>query len=164
MAISYKNINKVRFPVYILPSGNWGRQDGLLFIDGVIVDDRNMAGDTLGVRRLQSPHKNFYSLNKQIDNFRGILKSKENHFIDTNGTPFTYEKTEFCTLKYYKIKSVKQKETVSLLTLIGVKQPFVIPRPPASEMRYAGVLHYKNLPWVLYEYSEDRREDTRRKV
>ena len=127
MVIQYKSLNKIKFPVYILPSGNWERQDGLLFLDGQIVDDRNMSGDTLGLRRLQSPHKNFHALNKQIDNFRGILKSKEKHFIDTNGTPFIYEKTEFCKLKYYRIKSVVQKDTCSLLKLDGVKQPFVIP-------------------------------------
>lgn len=164
MVIQYKNINKVRFPVYILPSGNWDRQDGLLFLDGTIVDDKNMRGDTLGIRRIQTPHSNLYPLLKQVDDFRGLVKSNEKHFVDTNGTPFIYEKTEFCKLKYYKIKSVVQKDTVSLLKLDGVKQPFVIPRPPASEMRYAGVLHYRARPWVLYEYSEDRCLDTRRKV
>ena len=164
MVIQYKSINKVKLHVYILHSGNWERQDGLLFLDGTIVDDKNMSGDTIGMRRLQTPHKNLYPLKKQVDNFRGMIKSKEKHFIDTNGIPFIYEKTEFCKLKYYRIKSVVQKETASLLKLGGVKHPFVIPRPPASEMRYAGVLHFGALPWVLYEYSEDRREDTRRKV
>ena len=164
MVIQYKNVNKLRFPVYNLPSGNWDRQDGLLFLDGQIVDDRNMTGDTLGLRRLQTPHKSLYSLRQQVEDFRGVIKSNEKHFIDTNGILFIYEKTEFCKLKYYRIKSIVQKDTVSLLKLHGVKQPFVIPRPPASDMRYAGVLHYGTLPWVLYEYSEDRREDTRRKV
>jgi len=164
MVIQYKSLNKIKFPVYVLPSGNWDRQDGLLFLDGKIVDDRNMSGDTLGMRRLQTPHKNIFPLKQQIDNFRGIVKSKDKTFIDTNGTPFIYEKTEFCRLKYYRIKSVTQRDTCSLLKLDGVKQPFVIPRPPAEDMRYAGILHYGPMPWVLYEYSEDRRDDTRRKV
>ena len=116
------------------------------------------------MRRLQTPHKNIFPLKQQIDNFRGIVKSKDKTFIDTNGTPFIYEKTEFCKLKYYRIKSVIQRDTCSLLKLDGVKQPFVIPRPPAEEMRYAGILHYGPMPWALYEYSEDRRDDTRRKV
>ena len=100
MVIQYKNINKVRFPVYVLSSGNWDRRDGLLFLDTQIVDDKNMDGDTLGIRRLQTPHKNLYPLKHQIDNFRGLVKSKDKHFIDTNGIPFIYEKTEFCKLKY----------------------------------------------------------------
>lgn len=164
MVIQYRNINKVRFPVYVLPSGNWDRQDGLLFLDGRIVDDKNMEGDTLGLRRLQTPHKNLHPLKQQIDNFRGVIKSKEKHFIDTNGIPFIYEKTEFCSLKYYRIKSITQRDTASLLKLDGVKNPFVIPRPPSSEMRYAGILHYGKMPWVLYEYSEEPKKDTRRKV
>lgn len=164
MVIQYKNINKVRFPVYEMPSGNWSRQDGLLFLDSYIVDDKNMPGDTLGIRRIQTPHKNLCTLNKQLDNFRALIKSNSKYFIDTNGAPFIYEKTEFCKLKYYKIKSVRQKSSASLLYLWGVKNPFVIPRPPATEMQYAGVLHYGSLPWVLYEYSEEQLKDTRRKV
>jgi hypothetical protein len=164
MVIHFKHINKVCFPVYALPSGNWHSQDGLLFLDGLILDDKNMPGDTLGIRRLQSPHKNIHPLKHQIDNFRGMIKSRDSHFIDTNGRPFIYEKTQFCKLKYYKIKSVKQKEVASVLWLHGVTSPFVIPRPPASQSQYAGVLHYGALPWILYEYSEEPKKDTRRKV
>ncbi|REK63521.1 MAG: hypothetical protein DWQ49_02620 [Bacteroidetes bacterium] len=164
MVVTYRSINKIRFPVYELPSGNWQRTDGLLFLDDKILDDSNMSGDTLGMRRLQTPHKNLFPLKNQVDNLRGVLKSNTKHFIDSNGHAFIYEKSEFCKLKYYRIDKVKQKDTASLLKLTGVKNPFVIPRPPAEEMRYAGVLHFGELPWVLYEYSEDRREDTRRKV
>jgi hypothetical protein len=164
MVIQYNTISKIRFPVYIMPSGNWDRQDGLLFLEGQIIDDKNMSGDTLGIRRVQTPHKNLYPLKHQIENFRGLLKSKVNTFIDTNGFPFIYEKTEFCKLKYYRIQAVQQKDTASVLTLHGVKNRFVIPRPPATEMRYAGVLHYGKVPWILYEYSEELLKDTRRKV
>ena len=75
MVIQYSSINKIRFPVYELPSGNWNRQDGLLFLDGQIVDDKNQAGDTLGLRRMQTPHKNLLPLKNQVDTFRGIVKS-----------------------------------------------------------------------------------------
>ena len=164
MVIQYKNINKVRFPVYVLPTGNWDRRDGLLFLDDKIVDDKNMSGDTLGIRRLQTPQKNLFTLDKQIEDFRGMIKSKESHFIDTNGTPFIYEKSEFCKLKYYRIKRVIPRGDNSILKLDGVNSSFAIPRPPAEEMRYAGLLHFGELPWVLYEYSEEPKKDTRRKV
>ena len=62
MVIQYKSINKIRFPVYELPSGNWDRRDGLLFLDNQIVDDTNQQGDSLGVRRLKTPHKNLLPL------------------------------------------------------------------------------------------------------
>ena len=96
MILSFKDISKVKFPVYVLPSSNWQETDGLLFLDGHIVDDKNMPGTTLGIRRLQTPHKGLLRLKHQIDNLRGLLKNDKNTFIDTNGSPFVYEKTQFC--------------------------------------------------------------------
>tara|TARA_Y100000389_G_scaffold90249_1_gene86814 strand:- start:939 stop:1433 length:495 start_codon:yes stop_codon:yes gene_type:complete len=164
MVISYSAVQKVRFPVYALKSGNWDRQDGLLSIEGKIVDDKNMPGDTLGIRRLQTPHKNLYELRAQIDTLRGIIKNNSPYFIDSHGMPFIYEKTKFCTLKYYKIKKVIPKEDCSLLVIDKVKQRFVVPRPPDENMGYAGVLHYGELPWILYSYTEAKLADTKRKV
>lgn len=57
MILSFKDISRIKFPVYVLPSSNWQETDGLLFLDGKILDDRNMSGATLGIRRLQTPHK-----------------------------------------------------------------------------------------------------------
>lgn len=164
MVVNFKLIHKVRFPVYVLDSGNWDKSDGILFIDGQVVDDRNMPGDTLGIRRVQTPYKNMYRLRHQIDDFRGLLKSSSKHFIDSNGTPFIYDKQQFCKLKYYRIKNVVRRDEWSLLYLYGVKNPFVIPRPPAEGMLYAGVLHFHGLPWVLYEYAEESKKETRKKV
>ena len=72
MIIQYKGINKIKFPVYELSNGNWERIDGLLFLDGKILDDKNQIGDTLGLRRLQTPHKNIMPLKSQIDTFRAV--------------------------------------------------------------------------------------------
>ena len=47
MAITYRDIKLVAFPVYALPSGNWYGQDGLLFLDDKILDDKNMKGELL---------------------------------------------------------------------------------------------------------------------
>ena len=54
MVISYKNESSIKFPVFVLPSNNWSREDGLLRIEGQIVDDLNQIGESLGVRRLQT--------------------------------------------------------------------------------------------------------------
>lgn len=164
MVITYKNISNIKFPVYELESGNWSRSDGLLFLEGSIIDDRNMPGATLGIRRIQTPYKELYPLKKSLDNFRGLLKSYSKHFIDSNGTPFIYEKTKYAKLKYYRIKKIVKKESRCVLWLYNVKNAFVIPRPPPDNVRYAGILHYENIPWILYEYSEELLKDTRRKV
>jgi hypothetical protein len=164
MVITYKTLDKVRFPVYILPSGNWDKADGLLFLDGELVDDKNMPGDTLGVRRIQTPYKELMPLRRQLISPQGILKQKSKTFIDSNGTPFIYEKTKVCKLSYYKIKKVERKEVASILWLKGVNFPFTVPRPPEDGMTWAGVLHFHGLPWMLYEYSENKKPDTRRKI
>jgi len=164
MVVTFKTIKKARFPVYKIYSSNWQKSDGLLFIDDRIVDDKNMEGNSLGIRRAQTPFTDLYPLHHQIDTLYGILKQASRTFIDSNGIPFIYEKTLFCKLAYYRIKEVEQKESASLLWCSGLKSPFTIPRPPEPGMAWAGVLHYHGLPWMLYEYSEEKQKTTRKKV
>ena len=73
MIITYKTINKIKFPVFQLPNSNWSTQDGLMFIDREIVDDKNMRGETLGLRRIQSPFT-MMKLNRSVNNIIGIIK------------------------------------------------------------------------------------------
>ena len=162
MVISYRQIDKIQFPVYVLPSSNWELVDGLLYVDQLLVDDKNMPGDTIGKRRLQTPFKNLQPLKRAADNLLAIIKSGHKCFIDTNGVPFIYEKTESCALKYHKIRKVERKDTASVLWLKDFNFPFVVPRPPPTDYTWAGVLHLKGLPWVLYEYSVSKKADTRR--
>lgn len=164
MVITYRKISKVKFPVYILDSSNWHEQDGLLFIDNRLLDDKNMPGDTLGKRRLQTPFRELYPLKASLGSLLGILKQTKKTFIDTEGTTFIYEKTENCSLKYYKIRKIEQKESASVLWVKGLSFPFKIPRPPMNELQWAGILHRKGIPWMLYEYSDCKKSDTRRKV
>ena len=95
MTYTYKDVLRVTFPVFQLPSDNWSCSDGLLFIENQIVDDRNMRGDSLGIRRLQTPHKNLLPLKKSLLNLTGIIKQNTPTFIDSNGFPFIYEKTRW---------------------------------------------------------------------
>lgn len=164
MVITLKTSKRIKFPVYALPSDNWEWVDGLLFCEGMIVDDKNMPGDSLGIRRLQTHHRNLFPLKRQLISLNGILKQSKPYFVDSNGVVFIYEKTQFCQLKYYKIKRVEKRDTHSLLWLWKVNFPIVIPRPPDSEMFWAGVLHYHGLPWILYEYSEEYQPAKRKKV
>ena len=94
MVINYKKFSDVKFPVYILPSSNWEEIDGLLYVDNKLVDDKNMSGKTIGMRRLQTPMKNILPLKRSISSSLGIIKQDRiSSFIDTEGTPFIYEKT-----------------------------------------------------------------------
>ena len=137
MVVTFQTINKIAFPVFVLGSDNWDVQDGLVYLDGLILDDRNIKANTLGKRRLLTPYKNIYQLKRGIINHTGILKQNKNSFIDNKGTLFTYEKTKFVTLKYLKI---------------------------VEDMLYAGVLHLHEQPWLLYEYAATKLKDTKRKI
>ena len=164
MVITYRTSDKIRFPVFKIPSDNWSRSDGLLFLDNKILDDKNIQANTLGERRLQSPLKNQIPLRYMIHDLAGILKQRTFNFIDSNGTPFIYEKTMFARLKYRKIKEIKKKGTASLLYVYKIIQPFIIPRPPEEGITHAGILHLSDSPWILYEYADRQKKDTRRKI
>jgi len=157
-------VHELAFPVYQIPSDNWTYSDGLLFIDDKLVDDTNMPGDTLGVRRVQTPFRELMPLSRSLINHVGILKQANKNFIDSRGDPFIYYKTFFSKLKYYKIRKVDRKGVASLLWVHGIKTPFTIPRPPEDGRFWAGILHLGDIPYLLYEYSEEKLKDTRRKI
>lgn len=164
MIITYRQFTKLKFPVFILPSSNWEFVDGLLFVDGLVVDDRNMGGDSLGMRRLQTPYRNILTLKQAANNSIELIKSYERFFIDSRGKPFIYERTFWTSLRYHRISKVDRKVTASVLYLKGVNAPFTVPRPPPADVSWAGVLYYNGYPWRLYEYSREKRKDTRRKI
>jgi hypothetical protein len=164
MVITYKTSNNIEFPAYLLPSYNWTLSDNILSMDNQILDDRNMSGDTLGKRRLQTPFKSIFPLKVSVVDLVGILKQKKNYFIDSLGKVFIYEKTKFVPLKYYKIERIQKKEHSSSLFIKNCNIPFVIPRPPADNLKYVGILHIEKLPWLLYDYSETCLKDTKRKI
>ena len=164
MVITYKTFGHITFPAFLLPSSDWEEQDGLLFIENKLVDDKNMKGKTLGIRRLQTPFKELLPLKGSVSDALGLIKQRKNYFIDNDGTPFLYEKTRSASLKYYKIRKVERKNSASVVWLKGINFPFKIPRPPTADTSWAGVLHLSGIPWMLYEYSEFEKSDTRRKV
>ena len=164
MVITFREIDKINFPVFVLGSDNWDVQDGLVYLDGLIVDDKNIKATTLGKRRLLTPYKNLYQLKRGVINHTGILKQTRNTFIDNKGLLFIYEKTKYVSLKYSKITEIRKKGKVSLLFIDKYRVPFTITRPPEEDMSYAGVLHLHEQPWLLYEYSATQLKDTKRKI
>jgi len=164
MYLNYRQISKVTFPVYALPSDDWHSQDGLLYVNGQIVDDKNMSGETLGIRRLQTYFKDLLPLKYTINTFVALLKQGKRYYIDSAGKCFIYQKTKFCQLKYYPIKRIDKHDTYCILRLHGVNFPFTIPRPPKAGFNWAGVLHLDGLPWLLYDYADKKTKPTRRKI
>jgi len=164
MILTYKGLNRLEYPVYLLPSFNWDSADGLLFLDGVVLDDKNMPGETLGLRRLQTSFP-VVPLNKAVNTALGIIKHATGQaYIDNIGRVFQYEKTTTAKLKWYKIRKIEKKKTFTRIWLANINFSFDVPRPPPPECMWAGVLHVKGFPWMLYSYSETKQKDTFRKI
>jgi hypothetical protein len=62
MVLTYKDNEKITYPIFPLPSSNWLKADGLVTIDGLILDDKNMDSSSLGHRRLMTPYKSLFPL------------------------------------------------------------------------------------------------------
>jgi len=164
MILTYKEFHKITFPAYLLPNDNWYSEDGLLFQDNRILDDKNMSGETLGIRRLQTYFKSLHPLRKAVDTPTALIKCGCSYFIDSLGKCFIYEKTLFCKVKYYSIKEIEYKENLCVLRVNGIKFAFTIPRPPKAEHVWVGILHLGDSPWLLYEYAGEKLKTKNRKV
>ena len=161
--LNYKQVlRKVVFPVYIIYTEEINYEDGLVIINGKVVDDRNQPGDTMGKRRLQTEHS-LAKLGKACFSFIDMLDAKSTKFVDSNGRAFIYEKTKTVSVVSYKINKKLAKDTYTVLYLKKVNSPYVVPRYPHKE-DWAQVILYNNLPWRLYSLSEDKRPTFRRKI
>lgn len=173
--IGATDLDKVTYPCFRLPKPEytWSGEeldlynnDGVVFYEGKVLDDKNIKSSSLGIRRLKTPfpEESLVPLKKAAKTKLAIVKSAAGYYIDSKGLIFKYEKTKFLKLKYTRIKKVERKDTYSLLWLFNELTPIKIPRPPPAEMSWAGFLYLGPVPWLLYEYSEIKKPDTRRKV
>jgi hypothetical protein len=163
-AITYKHFHKLVFPVYFVPTDNWERRDGLLFLDNKLVDDKNIDAETLGMRRLRTPFKDLMPLRKALETEMGLIKNPAGNYIDTKGRTFKYEKTKLVSLKYLLIDRVDLKETASVLWVKGLKRPFTLLRPPEPRRLWVGILFLGEFPWRVYEFSIAQKPNSRKKI
>lgn len=155
------SIGQIVFPVYLLPSDDWYTLDRVLWTEGKVLDDTNMPGKTLGIRRFQTPLP-LYPLRKCVNDYTGLIKQRTKFFIDSKGVPFIYVRTKFVKLKYVKIDKLDRREVATIVhTKVG-KYP--VPRPPHPDMKWAGILFLHGFPWKLYEFSEEEKKDRNKKV
>lgn len=163
--LNYEQMLRViKFPVYVVSNEIYDAytQDGLLLLNEKVLDDSNQSGDTIGKRRLQTPHP-LAKLTLSCEEFIDTIKSGHTTFIDTNGCVFRYTKTEYTIVKAIKITSTVSKDTHTLLGLRGVNFFIPVKRPPLG-MEYAHMLHLKNQPWLLYDFSVEKVAPYKRKI
>jgi hypothetical protein len=115
------------------------------------------------MRRLHSPHK-LKKLPYTVFDVTGLLHTGKTCFIDNRGNLFKYTKTEFHPVKYKRIKRIEYKDSESLIWVHGEQGPLRVPRPPPRGHTWAGILYLFGVPSFVYEYTEDKLPDTRKKV
>ena len=157
-------LEQIKWPVYVLHSDEIEERDGLLFCDTEIVDDKNMKGETLGLRRLQSPHKNLYKLKVMIEGFQDFVHHKGSNYIDSKGKYFRWIKNKTCSLISHKIDKVEKRDIATLIWVKDIPFPFFVKRPPEARLRYASILYMGSQPSILYSFSETKQRKTWRKI
>ena len=164
LRVSMLNYDGIDFPVYVVHTDNVEMQDGLLWVEDQVLDDRNMKGKTLGMRRLQSPMKSLYPLKYMLEDIPSLLMHRGKQYIDSSGYFILKEKTTRVELKYHKILKVDRKDVVSILWCKDCVFPFTLKRPLSDDMTWAGILYKQNIPWVLYNVSSKKEKDTWRMI
>mgnify|MGYP003148396597 FL=1 len=76
-------LSDVNFPIYVLHTDDVVLRDGILWCDGDVVDDKNVSGETIGVRRLSTPYKNLYNLKIMIEDFPSLFKHRGKYYVDS---------------------------------------------------------------------------------
>lgn len=164
MEITYKNIPLINFPVYGLNSDEVYVEDCILYLKSLVLDDRNQPGESLGIRRAQSPLM-LYRLNYCYTGLDSMLtNTKHNVYIDNKGYCFKYRKTRFVTIKSRRIKKVIDKGGKYILIVHSVPSPFTIARPPPAGADWVSLIYLGKQPWLPYEYSYEYCTDRRRKI
>ena len=152
------------FPLYVVHTDEVMEADGILWIEDQVLDDKNMSGETLGKRRLQTPMKSLYPLRYMINDEIELIKHQGKFFIDSKGEFIIYEKKEKVQLRYHKILKVERLRGRSIIKVKDIPFPFDVLRPTSSEEKWAGVLYRKGIPWKLYETVKERKNNTWRKI
>ena len=157
-------IQDIVFPVFVIHSDNTEEIDGILWLDDQVLDDKNMEGETLGIRRIQSPMKSIYPLKYMIEDEIGLMKHRGRTFIDNEGKVINYEKTRSLKLKYHKIVKREKKGIATVLWLKDVPFPYAEKSPPDPDLTWAGLLYNMGIPWKIYDFSSEKKKDTWRKI
>lgn len=162
---TYRSIHLIKFPVFPIHSDNLEVTDGLVYLDNLVLDDKNQLGETLGKRRLQTPFKSLYTLKNMGRDYLSLISGKTGqYYIDNAGTIFYYEKTKFVRIESFKIKEVILNETYTAIHVYKLNNKIIVPRTPLPEYKWANLLVIDNLPWKIHSYSVEKNKARRIKI
>lgn len=176
------NLAEIVWPVFRLGEKEPHQHDGLVFyyteyvdkeqnevtLNTKLVDDANLSGKTLGLRRLQlkSEGHNLHRISTAIYLLADLVKlaKASTWFIDTAGRVFHYEKKTRAKLVTKKIKQVLPADGIGcVIEIEGVSSRFKSLVRPTEFQSYAVVLKL-GMGFMLYGFSESALPDSWRMV
>ncbi len=159
----------IEFPIFALTTYYrriW-EEDNITYIEtdsGVYaLDNKNIKGDTLGQRRLRIKSIKLYMPREVVHSISQLLKSDYICFIDNNGKVFKYSKTRTAPLEYHKVDRVARSAKGCVLHFKTINNPILVPCRIAFGIEYVGFI-VTQLGYILYEYSEEHKQNTWRKI
>lgn len=157
-----KSLHEINYPAFKIEQEPFFI-DGLVFLNGRVIDDQNVSRETLGERRLLTSH-DLGPLRKTRWDLIDIVKDQgpDLWYIDNLGSVINYRRTTYENLVCHAIKDVIYRDTYSLILLDGINFPIVVKRPPVGS--YGQMLYYRGLPWKLYRILPEAVKTTRKKV
>lgn len=179
-------LSDITYPVYKLREEEPQKLNGVLFyffekaretFDSIenysvlsIIDDTNLPGDTLALRRLimRNTGTTPYKLNRAIFFLGDLIKMAKPKlwFIDSKGKVFKYSKVTRARLVYRKVeKIIPITSGGALIEVEGISsrlKSLFMPSIPFDKL-YAGIL-IMNRSLILYGFYDTKYKDTWRMV
>lgn len=134
-----------------------------------VIDNMNMTGSSLGIRRLQHLmdkqiiQRKLFKLSRPSYCLADILHRKINMFIDSSGKIYNYTKSHFVPLETYKLKSYIELPEGYVLFVHNLHCRFFINRAPNLHEKWVQVLRVGK-GFVLFGLSESHEKTTRIKI
>ncbi len=166
-------LQDINFPIFPLRAYNkLYYEDNILYIEtyynNYIIDNKNLTGDTLAKRRLRLPAKNRYPLNLALFTIAQLVKSKTKVFLDNYGNLIEYKRTKMVKICYKKIIRYKESDKGEVaIWMSNIPYPIYVSKYYMEQFRYkdlyAGILNYGG-GYILFELSQEKKKDIRRKI
>ncbi len=134
----------------------------------LVVDDKNIKGDTLGIRRLKlmTEGVTLYKFRRAVYMLGDLIRlsiGKNSWFIDNSGTVFNYIKTVRAPLTCHRIKKILRVHTGGhILELEGLTERFKILND-VQDCKYAGIININKIS-ILYGLYENNFKKSYRLV
>lgn len=135
-----------------------------------IIDDINVAGSTLGLRRLRlsaTEGVDLYPIRTAVYFLSDLIKQVKagSWFIDNSGKLFKYKKLTRAKLTCHKLKRLLplNKGMGCIIEVEDIAQRFKCLYRPSAEYEYVGILKW-GLSYLLYGFYEEKFKPTHRLV